>query len=118
MSVQASTLPVVVISSTNQVTSAWASVMWYNTLSTSEPRVPMTHSYSKVSGLEPTVCKVCDFVLQNLSLFLEPPPLSWTQLSQVLSWQFLSVGQRELDENQLEDLKERIVGECLTASSI
>lgn len=81
--IEASSLPVVVISSTNQVPSAWASVMWYNTLSTSEPR--------------------------NLSLFVDPPPLTWQQLSQVLSWQFLTVGQRELDESQLSMLRNKVV---------
>lgn len=39
MLVQASSLPLVVVSSTNQIPSAWASVMWYNMLCTSEPRV-------------------------------------------------------------------------------
>ncbi|XP_051260841.1 signal transducer and activator of transcription 1-alpha/beta [Dicentrarchus labrax] len=82
---EASSLPVIVISSTNQVLSAWASVMWYNTLSTSEPR--------------------------NLSLFADPPPLTWQQLSQVLSWQFLSVGKRGLDEDQLAMLRDKIVGD-------
>ncbi|XP_068429258.1 signal transducer and activator of transcription 1-alpha/beta-like [Clinocottus analis] len=82
--IEASSLPVVVISSTNQVSNAWASVMWFNTLPASEPR--------------------------NLLLFLDPPPpLSWQQLSQVLSWQFLSVGQRELDENQLSMLRDKIM---------
>ncbi|XP_040913732.1 signal transducer and activator of transcription 1-alpha/beta-like [Toxotes jaculatrix] len=81
--IEASSLPVVVISSTNQIPSAWASIMWFNMLSTSEPR--------------------------NLLLFVDPPPLTWQQLSQVLSWQFLSVGQRELDENQLSMLRDKIV---------
>uniref|UniRef100_A0A8D0CX15 Signal transducer and activator of transcription 1b n=1 Tax=Sander lucioperca TaxID=283035 RepID=A0A8D0CX15_SANLU len=81
----ASSLPVVVISSTNQVVSAWASVMWCNMLSVSEPR--------------------------NLSLFVEPPPLTWQQLSQALSWQFLCAGQRELDQNQLSYLRDKLVGE-------
>nr|XP_046259973.1 signal transducer and activator of transcription 1-alpha/beta-like isoform X2 [Scatophagus argus] len=80
---EASSLPVVVISSTNQIPSAWGSIMWYNMLCTSEP--------------------------QNLSLFVDPPPLTWTQLSQVLNWQFLSVGQRGLDENQLLMLRDKIV---------
>lgn len=40
--VQASTLPVVVVSSTNQVVGAWASVMWSNMLSTSDPRVKIS----------------------------------------------------------------------------
>ncbi|XP_054471638.1 signal transducer and activator of transcription 1-alpha/beta-like [Anoplopoma fimbria] len=81
--IETSSLPVVVISSTNQVVNAWVSVMWFNMLSTSEPR--------------------------NLSMFLDPPPLTWHKLSQVLSWQFMSVGQRELDENQLSMLQDRIV---------
>ncbi|XP_038575494.1 signal transducer and activator of transcription 1-alpha/beta-like [Micropterus salmoides] len=80
--IEASSLPVVVISSTNQISSAWASVMWCNMLSTSEPR--------------------------NLLLFVDPPPLMWQQLGQALSWQFLSVGQRELDENQLSMLRDKI----------
>ncbi|XP_029385641.1 signal transducer and activator of transcription 1-alpha/beta-like isoform X2 [Echeneis naucrates] len=80
---EASTLPVVIISGSSQASTAWASIMWYNMLSTSEPR--------------------------NMSLFVEPPPLTWQQLSQVLSWQFLSVGQRELDVNQLCVLKDKLV---------
>ncbi|TDH07208.1 hypothetical protein EPR50_G00121170 [Perca flavescens] len=81
--IEASSLPVVVISSTNQVVSAWASVMWCNMLSIGEPR--------------------------NLSLFVDPPPLTWQQLSQVLSWQFLCAGQRELDQNQLSYLRDKLV---------
>ncbi|XP_019955224.2 signal transducer and activator of transcription 1-like [Paralichthys olivaceus] len=80
---EASSLPVVVVSSGNQIPAAWASVMWCNVLSGSEP--------------------------MNLMLFANPPPLTWQQLSQVLSWQFLSVGQRELDENQLSMLRDKIV---------
>ncbi|XP_067373544.1 signal transducer and activator of transcription 1-alpha/beta-like isoform X2 [Channa argus] len=81
--IEVSSLPVVVISSTNQVSSAWAAIMWSNMLSTSEPK--------------------------NLLLFANPPPSTWQQLSQVLSWQFLSVGQRGLDENQLSMLRAKIV---------
>lgn len=80
--VEASSLPVVVISSTNQAPSAWVSVMWWTMLSSSEP--------------------------WDLSLFTDPPPLSWELLSQALSWQFLSVGQRGLDENQLATLRDKI----------
>ncbi|XP_073329810.1 signal transducer and activator of transcription 1-alpha/beta-like [Pagrus major] len=81
--IEASSLPVVVISSTVQGSSAWATVMWCNMLSTSEPR--------------------------NLSMFLDPPPLTWQQMSQTLSWQFLTVGQRGLDEHQLSMIREKIV---------
>ncbi|XP_063355484.1 signal transducer and activator of transcription 1-alpha/beta-like isoform X2 [Pelmatolapia mariae] len=81
--IEASSLPVVVISCTIQVPNAWASIMWWNMVSTSEP--------------------------WDLSLFQNPPPLTWEQLSQVLSWQFSTIGQRGLDENQLSMLRDKIV---------
>uniref|UniRef100_UPI0037E7FF48 signal transducer and activator of transcription 1-alpha/beta-like isoform X2 n=1 Tax=Semicossyphus pulcher TaxID=241346 RepID=UPI0037E7FF48 len=81
--IETSSLPLVVISSTNQVPSAWATVMWFNMLSQSEPR--------------------------KLSLFLDPPSLPWQQLSQLLSWQFLAVGQLGLNENQLSVLRDKFV---------
>ncbi|XP_037543107.1 signal transducer and activator of transcription 1-alpha/beta-like [Nematolebias whitei] len=81
--IEASSLPVVVVSSSSQVPSAWASIMWWNMLSTNGP--------------------------MNLSLFADPPPISWQQLSQLLSWQFLSVGQRGLDEDQLSMLRDKFV---------
>lgn len=83
--IEASSLPVVVISSSNQVASAWASIMWCSMLCTSQP--------------------------MNLSLFEKdnPPVLPWAQLSQLLSWQFLAVGQRELDQDQLFQLREKFV---------
>ncbi|XP_026231860.1 signal transducer and activator of transcription 1-alpha/beta-like isoform X2 [Anabas testudineus] len=81
--IEVSSLPVIVISSTSQVSSAWASIMWCNMLSTSEA--------------------------MNLSLFADPPPLTWQQVSKLLSWQFLSTGQRELDENQLFMLRDKFV---------
>lgn len=39
LQVEVSSLPVIVISSTSQVSSAWASVLWCNMLSTGEPKV-------------------------------------------------------------------------------
>lgn len=45
---------------------------------------------------------------------MEPPALTWTQLSQLLNWQFLTVGQRELDQDQLSQLREKFVGECFS----
>ncbi|XP_072252610.1 signal transducer and activator of transcription 1b [Leuresthes tenuis] len=83
LNIEASSLPVVVVSSTNQVSSAWASIMWWNVFSTSES--------------------------MNLSLFSDPPPLTWQQLSEALSWQFLSIGQRALDEDQLSMLRDKLV---------
>ncbi|TMS06420.1 Signal transducer and activator of transcription 4 [Larimichthys crocea] len=54
-------LPLVVISNVSQLPGGWASVMWYNLL-TDEPR--------------------------NLAFFGNPPRATWSQLSEVLSWQF------------------------------
>ncbi|XP_068186326.1 signal transducer and activator of transcription 4 [Antennarius striatus] len=85
-SIEVSSLPLVVITAGTQLDSAWASILWCSMLSTGE--------------------------LRNLSLFLDPPPLTWQQLSQVLSWQFLTVGQRELDTNQLSMLRPKFVEDC------
>ncbi|XP_069554874.1 signal transducer and activator of transcription 1-alpha/beta-like [Brachyistius frenatus] len=81
--IETSSLPVVVISSSSQAPIARASIMWWSMLSTIEPR--------------------------NLSLFAAPTSLSWDLLSKALSWQFLSVGQRELDEDQLSMLRDKVV---------
>ncbi|KAF7655819.1 hypothetical protein LDENG_00049430 [Lucifuga dentata] len=85
--IEASSLPVVVVSSSSQIPSAWASVIWWNIVSLS-----------------------CTSNSMNLSLFVDPPAVTWQQLSEVLSWQFVSVSQRGLDENQLSMLRDRITG--------
>ncbi|KAK6325182.1 hypothetical protein J4Q44_G00045240 [Coregonus suidteri] len=72
---EAISLPIVVISHISQLPSGWASILWYNML-TSEP--------------------------QNLEFFLSPPTVSWGQLSEVLSWQFSSVTKRGLNDEQLD----------------
>ncbi|XP_055005482.1 signal transducer and activator of transcription 1-like isoform X3 [Boleophthalmus pectinirostris] len=79
---ETSSLPLVVVSTTSQGPSAWASVLWSN---------------------------LCPPENMTLSLFLDPPSLSWEQLSQALSWQFISAGDRELNEDQLNELKLKIV---------
>ncbi|XP_048835699.1 signal transducer and activator of transcription 1-like [Brienomyrus brachyistius] len=61
----------------------WASILWYNMLS-SEPR--------------------------NLSFFLSPPQACWSQLSEVLSWQFSSVTKRGLHSEQLSMLGDKLLG--------
>ncbi|XP_029968116.1 signal transducer and activator of transcription 4-like [Salarias fasciatus] len=83
--VEASSLPFAVFTFCTPPFSAWASIMWWTMLSPSEP--------------------------WNLSLFTDPPPLSWELLSQALSWQFLSVGHRGLDENQLATLRDKLEGQ-------
>ncbi|KAM4601724.1 signal transducer and activator of transcription 1a isoform 2-T3 [Polymixia lowei] len=76
-------LPVVVISNVSQLPSGWASILWYNMLTT-EPK--------------------------NLKFFLSPPAATWGQLSEVLSWQFSSVTKRGLNEEQLNMLADKLLG--------
>nr|XP_019960712.1 PREDICTED: signal transducer and activator of transcription 1-alpha/beta-like isoform X4 [Paralichthys olivaceus] len=80
---EAMSLPVVVISNVCQLPSGWASILWYNMLTT-EPK--------------------------NLKFFLSPPPANWSQLSEVLSWQFSSVTQRGLNQEQLNMLADKLLG--------
>uniref|UniRef100_A0A665VWG6 Signal transducer and activator of transcription n=1 Tax=Echeneis naucrates TaxID=173247 RepID=A0A665VWG6_ECHNA len=80
---EAMSLPVVVISNVCQLPSAWASILWYNMLTT-EPK--------------------------NLKFFLSPPPAKWSQLSEVLSWQFSSVTKRGLNQEQLNMLADKLLG--------
>ncbi|KAM4609008.1 signal transducer and activator of transcription 1-alpha/beta-like isoform 1-T2 [Polymixia lowei] len=82
LDIETSSLPVVVVSSTNQIPSAWASIVWCNMLN-GEPK--------------------------NLSLFLNPPPVTWQQLSEVLNWQLLSISKQGLEEYQLSMLREKFV---------
>uniref|UniRef100_A0A8C7VI54 Signal transducer and activator of transcription n=1 Tax=Oncorhynchus mykiss TaxID=8022 RepID=A0A8C7VI54_ONCMY len=76
-------LPIVVISNISQLPSAWASVMWYNMLT-------------------------CES--KNLSFFLSPPQATWSQLSNVLSWQFSSITKRGLNDEQLSMLGDKLLG--------
>ncbi|MGH0116188.1 UNVERIFIED_CONTAM: hypothetical protein FKN15_000115 [Acipenser sinensis] len=48
--------------------------------------------------------------LENLSFFLTPPAARWSQLSEVLSWQFSSVTKRGLNSEQLTMLGEKLLG--------
>uniref|UniRef100_A0A7N9ARM4 Signal transducer and activator of transcription n=1 Tax=Mastacembelus armatus TaxID=205130 RepID=A0A7N9ARM4_9TELE len=80
---EAISLPVVVISNVCQLPSGWASILWYNMLTT-EPK--------------------------NLKFFLSPPAAKWSQLSEVLSWQFSSVTKRGLNQEQLNMLADKLLG--------
>ncbi|XP_037768468.1 signal transducer and activator of transcription 1-alpha/beta isoform X1 [Chelonia mydas] len=80
---ETTSLPIVVISNVSQLPSGWASILWYNMLTT-EPK--------------------------NLSFFLNPPCARWSQLSEVLSWQFSSVTKRGLHADQLSMLGEKLLG--------
>uniref|UniRef100_A0A8C1DRH2 Signal transducer and activator of transcription n=1 Tax=Cyprinus carpio carpio TaxID=630221 RepID=A0A8C1DRH2_CYPCA len=68
----------------NQLPSGWASIMWYNML-TSEPK--------------------------NLSFFVSPPSATWGHLAEVLSWQFSSITKRGLNQEQLTMLGTKLLGE-------
>ncbi|XP_035005834.1 signal transducer and activator of transcription 1-alpha/beta isoform X1 [Hippoglossus stenolepis] len=80
---EAMSLPVVVISNVCQLPSGWASILWYNMLTT-DPK--------------------------NLKFFLSPPLATWSQLSEILSWQFSSVTKRGLNQEQLNMLADKLLG--------
>ncbi|XP_015723123.1 signal transducer and activator of transcription 1-alpha/beta isoform X2 [Coturnix japonica] len=80
---ETTSLPIIVISNVSQLPSGWASILWFNMLST-EPK--------------------------NLSFFLNPPCAKWSKLSEVLSWQFSSVTKRGLNADQLSMLGEKLLG--------
>ncbi|NXN25876.1 STAT1 protein, partial [Nycticryphes semicollaris] len=80
---ETTSLPIVVISNVSQLPSGWASILWFNMLST-DPK--------------------------NLSFFLNPPYAKWSILSEVLSWQFSSVTKRGLNADQLSMLGEKLLG--------
>uniref|UniRef100_A0AAR2LT96 Signal transducer and activator of transcription n=1 Tax=Pygocentrus nattereri TaxID=42514 RepID=A0AAR2LT96_PYGNA len=92
---ETTSLPIVVISNVSQLPCGWASIMWYNML-TSEPK--------------------------NLSFFVSPPSVSWGQLSEVLSWQFSSITKRGLNSEQLSMLGHKLLGEfavqCIELNSL
>ncbi|XP_067170116.1 signal transducer and activator of transcription 2 isoform X2 [Apteryx mantelli] len=83
LELETSTLPVIIISNNNQLSSAWASILWFNMLS-ADPK--------------------------NQQFFVTPPPAPWPQLAEVLSWQFESVAERGLDKEHLHMLAEKLFG--------
>lgn len=86
------TLPVVIISNMNQLSIAWASVLWFNLLSTNP---------------------------QNQQFFSSPPKAPWSLLGPALSWQFFSYVGRGLDRDQLSMLKDKLFGKnCRNESAL
>ncbi|NXG39974.1 STAT2 protein, partial [Dromaius novaehollandiae] len=95
LELETSTLPVVIISNNNQLSSAWASILWFNMLSTdpkATPRLPR--------------------LPQNQQFFAAPPPAPWPRLAEVLSWQFESAAERGLSKEHLHMLAEKLFGEA------
>ncbi|XP_040213075.1 signal transducer and activator of transcription 1-alpha/beta isoform X2 [Rana temporaria] len=80
---ETASLPIVVISNVSQLPSGWASILWYNML------CPET---------------------KNLSFFLSPAVATWSQVMDVLSWQFSSATKRGLHTDQLSMLEEKLLG--------
>nr|DBA20126.1 TPA: hypothetical protein GDO54_015852 [Pyxicephalus adspersus] len=80
---ETASLPIVVISNVSQLPSGWASILWYNMLCSET---------------------------KNLSFFLNPAAARWSQLLEVLSWQFSSVTKRGLHPDQLSMLEEKLLG--------
>ncbi|XP_018426163.1 PREDICTED: signal transducer and activator of transcription 1-alpha/beta [Nanorana parkeri] len=80
---ETASLPIVVISNVSQLPSGWASILWYNMLCSET---------------------------KNLSFFLNPPAARWSQVSEVLCWQFSSVTKRGLHTDQLSMLEEKLLG--------
>lgn len=80
---QASSLPVVVISNSSQQQSAWASILWFNMLS-QDPK--------------------------DVMFFANVPAAPWQQFGEMLSWQFLSATKRGLDDNQRNMIAYKLFG--------
>ncbi|NXK00511.1 STAT2 protein, partial [Corythaixoides concolor] len=85
LELETSTLPFVIISNNNQLSSAWASILWFNMLS-SHPK--------------------------ELQFFSAPPPAPWPRLAEVLSWQFESVAERGLSRDHRLMLAEKLFGKA------
>ncbi|XP_071349362.1 signal transducer and activator of transcription 2 isoform X1 [Trachinotus anak] len=83
---QASSLPVVIISNSSQQQSAWASILWFNMLSLDT---------------------------KDVMFFANSPAAAWPQFAETLSWQFLSATKRGLNEDQLEMIAHRLFGKHL-----
>lgn len=113
---QADTLPVVIISNMNQLSIAWASILWFNLLS-SNPQVGGGANRRRVVRRGAAWCEgaalsppVLFPYLQNQQFFSSPPKAPWTLLGPALSWQFSSYVGRGLDQDQLSMLKNKLFG--------
>ncbi|NXF13729.1 STAT2 protein, partial [Smithornis capensis] len=85
LELETSTLPFVIISNNNQFSSAWASILWFNMLS-SDPKAQ--------------------------HFFSAPPRAPWPRLAEVLSWQFESVAERGLSGHHLLMMAEKLFGKA------
>ncbi|XP_040196984.1 signal transducer and activator of transcription 2 isoform X2 [Rana temporaria] len=83
LTLEAVTLPFVVISNLIQFSGAWASVLWFNLLSP-DPK--------------------------DVNFFSNPPAAPWSLLANALSWQFSCCTKRGLNKDQLQMLEKKLCG--------
>ncbi|KAM4795379.1 signal transducer and activator of transcription 2 [Rhinophrynus dorsalis] len=81
LELEVTTLPFIIISNISQFVSAWASVLWFNLLS-SDPK--------------------------DVNFFSKPPAAPWQQLAEALSWQFSCSTKRGLNADQLSMLRKKL----------
>ncbi|RMB90385.1 hypothetical protein DUI87_33271 [Hirundo rustica rustica] len=98
LELETTTLPFVIISNNNQLSSAWASILWFNMLS-SDP---------KASG-EPRCHPRCH-PLPRPAVLLVASAGAVAPLAEVLSWQFQSVAERGLSRENLLMLAKKLLG--------
>ncbi|KAM3935262.1 signal transducer and activator of transcription 2 [Leptodactylus fuscus] len=91
LNIEATTLPFVVISNLAQFVRAWASVLWFNLLSTN----PM-----------------------DVTFFVKPPAAKWILIADALSWQFSCCTRRGLNKDQLQMLGKKLCGSVPNENSI
>ncbi|NWV33518.1 STAT2 protein, partial [Grantiella picta] len=104
LELETTTLPFVIISHNNQFSSAWASILWFNMLS-SDPKASRT----PLALCHPQPCHPLPRAQQ---FFSSPPPAPWPRLAEVLSWQFESVAEEGLSRNHLLMLAEKLLGKA------
>ncbi|XP_053171185.1 signal transducer and activator of transcription 2 [Scomber japonicus] len=83
VALQASSLPVVIISNSSQQQSAWASVLWFNMISQDT---------------------------KDVMFFAKSPAATWPQFREMLSWQFLFATKRGLNDAQREMIAFKLFG--------
>ncbi|NXV94160.1 STAT2 protein, partial [Calonectris borealis] len=117
LELETSTLPFVIISNNNQLSSAWASILWFNMLSSNPkasgtPPQPCTDPTAPgpAAPLPWSWCPIPIPAPRPQQFFSAPPPAPWPQLAEVLSWQFESVAERGLSREHLLMLAEKLFG--------
>ncbi|KAF3826118.1 hypothetical protein GH733_006232 [Mirounga leonina] len=119
------TLPVVIISNMNQVSIAWASVLWFNLLSSNPQVGGGANSEGRSGGVWKLGMRALllshsalFLPLQNQQFFSSPPKAPWSLLGPALSWQFSSYVGRGLDPDQLSMLRNKLFGTDLLFSRL